>query len=435
MESLISFCFVFIDLLVMYDLIMLVEIPFGIPMKSNFRQLAVLGVLFVFYYWIVRYLVQPPLGIGALYEYAFYAVAIVLSARTKRFKALLLSVPAVLVYAQWGTNVELIEILLGWDAYTIVVDGIDITPLYFPAEFIFFLLLVVLKKISARNPVNATLSLPEGIGVVLFCIFGSYSVEIYRMLNNTFHDRAINIAWVLFLWILSVAIVYAIAYRKRAKYYQRLSTHYKRQFDAEYAYFKEYKMSNKEISKFRHDWKNHMLVMQGLLEQGKAEEAKVYFEGLSEQEINKTDKIITGNETVDMILAAKWFDMQEKGISFSYDGNLQGLSYMKPADICIIFSNLLDNAVEAAEKCEKDKFIAMEVKENTNHCMVILQNSMRGTVVQKEDVFITTKEDKIQHGIGLSNVRNTVGIYQGEIVFDIQKNLFNVKLIFPKEQK
>ena len=59
MESLISFCFVFIDLLVLYDLILLVEIPFGIPMKSNFKQLAVLGILLILYYFLASVLHSP----------------------------------------------------------------------------------------------------------------------------------------------------------------------------------------------------------------------------------------------------------------------------------------------------------------------------------------------------------------------------------------
>lgn len=432
MESLISFCFVFIDLLVLYDLILLVEIPFGIPMKSNFKQLAVLGILFVLYYWIVRYFVQPPLGVGALFEYAFYAAAIVICASAKRFKALLLSIPAVLVYAQWTTNIELLEALFGWNKYVFEVDGVEITPLYFVAEITFFILLVMLKRITAQKPINVTLSVPEGICIVLFCIFGSYSVGIFEMLNETFHDRALNIAWVLFVWLISGAIVYAIAYRKRAKYYQHLSSHYKEQFDSEYAYFKEYKMSNKEISKFRHDWKNHMLVMQGLLEQGRTDEAKAYFGSLSEREMSNSHKILTGNEIVDMILAAKMCDMEEKEINFSYEGNLQGIAHIKPADICIIFSNLLDNAIEAAQMCEKEKTITLEAKDSTNHCLILMQNSMQGKAVWSEDGLVSTKTDGEHHGIGLHNVREAVAFYGGELLIETEEGCFAIKVILPK---
>ena len=434
MEGILSFCFVFIDVLVLYDLILLVEVPFGIPMKSNWKQLAVLGLLFIGYYAFLCYVIAPPKMVIALFEYLFYAVAIVICAKEKRFKALLLSVPAVLVYMQWGMNFELVEVLLGWNKYGILIDTIFVTPLWIASDLLFFVCLVLLKHFVGKKSVQVTLSLWEGIILVIFCIFGSYSADILVMLQETFHDRALNIAWVLFVLLLNAALVYAIAYRKRAKHFQVISENYKQQFDAEYAYFKEYTKENKEISKFRHDWKNHMIVMQGLMGQGNMEEAKAYFDDLSGRADTFKWKVATGNETLDMILASKMLMMQEKNITFDFTGNVNGISHMKPADLCIVFSNLMDNAIEAAEQCRENRRIQIRATHSSEYCMVVIENTVKDKVVYADGELITTKEDVKNHGIGLQNVKEILEKYSSELKFDSDEKLFKVKLLLKKEE-
>lgn len=432
-DNILSFCCVFVDLLVLYDLILLVEVPFGISMKSNWKHFLILGLVFIAYYVFLCYVIEPPKSIIAILEYLFYATAIVICAKEKRFKALLLSVPAVLVYMQWGMNFELIEVLFGWNRYGYMLDNIFITPLWIVSDITFFIVLILLKHFVGKKSVYVSLSLWEGIILVLFCVFGSYSADILMMLQDTFDDRALNIAWVLFVLVLNAALVYAIAYRKRAKHFQYISENYKQQFDAEYEYFKEYKKENKEISKFRHDWKNHMIVMQGLLEQGDVEEAKAYFDELS----GKTDmskwKVTTGNETLDMILAPKMLSMQEKGIDFDFEGCLNGISYVKPADLCIVFSNLIDNAIEATEQCKEKKEIHVKVTHSEEYCMIVILNSFNHKIVYTEGVFMTTKEDIKNHGIGLGNVKEILTKYSGNLENEAGDEWFKTKILLPKK--
>lgn len=434
MEGLLSFCFVFIDLLLLYDLILLVEVPFGIPMKSNLKQFAILGLLFIGYYALFCYVITPPKVVIALFEYLFYAAAIVFFSKEKRFRALLLSIPAVLVYMQWTMNFELIEVLFGWNKFGIMIDDVFVTPLWIASDLSFFVVLVLLKYFVGKKSVQITLSLWEGIILVVFCVFGSYSSKILVMLQETFDDRALNIAWVLFVLLLNAALVYAIAYRKRAKHFEVISENYKQQFDAEYAYFKEYKNENREISKFRHDWKNHMIVIQGLLEQGDVEEAKAYFDELS----GKTDmlkwKVATGNETLDMILASKMVMMQDKGIEFDFTGSLTGISYMKPVDLCIVFSNLIDNAIEAVEQCVK-KQIHIKVTHSSEFCLCVIENTVKNKVLYTDGTLFTTKEDINNHGIGLQNVKEILEKYSAELDFESEEMFFRVKILFQKQER
>lgn len=435
METMIMYSFYLFDLLLLFDIILLIEIPFGIPMKSSPKQMGILAVVFLVSRFIMELVFGPKKALFALCEYIFYAVAVMILAKKKRFKALLLTIPAVMVYIQWGTNFQLIEALLGWDQYVLYVDSVPITPLYYFIEISLFVVLILLKVFTDKKAIPVTLTLWEGIILVLFSFCGFYSVDVLKMLDETFEDRMLNIAWVIFVLLLNGALIYAIAYRKRAKYYQSLSDNYKQQFDAEYAYFKDYKKSNAEISKFRHDWNNHMILLQGLLDEGKTEEAKAYFESLPVNGNGGMRKVLTGNETLDMILAAKHERMNEKEIAFTFEGNLQGISYMKPVDVCILFSNLIDNAMEAVEQCKDDKQIHMKATESAEYCMIVIKNSLSKAVKKTGDSFMSTKEDGVNHGIGIGNVQEILHKYSGEIEFVADSKEFTVKLLLPMEKR
>ena len=82
--------------------------------------------------------------------------------------------------------------------------------------------------------------------------------------------------------------------------------------------------------------------------------------------------------------------------------------------------------------CEKDKRITLEAKDSTNHCLILMQNSMQGKAVWSEEGLISTKTDGAHHGIGLHNVREAVAFYGGELLIETEEGCFTIKLILPK---
>lgn len=53
--------------------------------------------------------------------------------------------------------------------------------------------------------------------------------------------------------------------------------------------------------------------------------------------------------------------MKEKGISVTIKVDNVNLNFLAPIDITTIFGNLLDNAIEAAEKLEGGKYISIKI--------------------------------------------------------------------------
>lgn len=107
-------------------------------------------------------------------------------------------------------------------------------------------------------------------------------------------------------------------------------------------------------------------------------------------------------------------------------------SIMNPMDMNILFGNLLENALRAIEEIEDEEKRKIGIKINYKKGIVHIHifNSYEGEIKRKGNQILTTKNDKIRHGIGLENVRQVVEKYQGNMDIDTRNQLFNVNISF-----
>ena len=104
------------------------------------------------------------------------------------------------------------------------------------------------------------------------------------------------------------------------------------------------------------------------------------------------------------------------------------------ADVCSMFANLIDNAIEANLNIYSDnleKEIVLKSAYISEVCVIKIENNKENQVLSKNSNFITTKKDKYAHGIGLKNVREIVNKYNGETVVDYTETRFIVKILIP----
>ena len=102
---------------------------------------------------------------------------------------------------------------------------------------------------------------------------------------------------------------------------------------------------------------------------------------------------------------------------------------MEPVDICILFSNLIDNAIEACCKVQDERYLQINVTDSPNILMLTLRNPMTGELLKDGEGLKTTKEEKNKHGIGLQNVEEIVRKYNGEYYYETQEYEFIIKLV------
>ena len=207
--------------------------------------------------------------------------------------------------------------------------------------------------------------------------------------------------------------------------------------EAELAHFQQYKLAQEETARFRHDIKNNLLCATDMLRQGKAEEANAYLQDLLEGVETLSNRHVTGDEILDSILAFKAQKMEEQGIDFRLDGVVAGGLSWKPVDICNVFANALDNAIEACERLpQEDRQITMTIKATMQNWLIRMENPVLEAVdtkrlFKKKDRF-SSKSDPQNHGLGTYTMKHTVETYGGALQAEYADHKFLLDIMIPK---
>ena len=141
----------------------------------------------------------------------------------------------------------------------------------------------------------------------------------------------------------------------------------------------------------------------------------------------------TGNTALDVILTRKNFRCKDSGIELTCAVNGESLAFMSEVDVYSLFGNILDNAIEAAEKLEdKDKrVVSLSLEKKDYFIYVHAENYFSGKLTYSGGVPRTTKSDGGLHGYGLKSIRMLVDKYGGSTKIDTKEDRFLLDLMFP----
>ncbi|EKS4344355.1 sensor histidine kinase [Clostridium sporogenes] len=186
------------------------------------------------------------------------------------------------------------------------------------------------------------------------------------------------------------------------------------------------------IRRIMHDMNNHLICLKNLAKSKNIEEINNYLDTLG-QTINKLDcKIKTGNAVSDAVINEKYNIAKLEDIEFSCDFLIpEGLT-LSSVDLCIILGNALDNALEACMRI-KNGNIHKEISVNSYirdlYLIIEVSNSATDKIQYNKNKIVTKKNDKINHGIGISNIEMIVEKYNGILDIIEGKNKFVLNLM------
>ena len=140
----------------------------------------------------------------------------------------------------------------------------------------------------------------------------------------------------------------------------------------------------------------------------------------------------TGNETLDVILTERSLFCEQENIRLTYIADGELLSAFDAVDICAVFANLLDNAIEAVMKLpEEERIISLKLDAIGNFIHIVVYNLFDQKLKIDGKEIQTTKRNEIDHGFGLKSVRMAVDNYRGEMKVYVEDNVFNVNILIP----
>lgn len=188
----------------------------------------------------------------------------------------------------------------------------------------------------------------------------------------------------------------------------------------------------REIHKARsHDYLNHLNTLLVLAEGNDRTREIDYLKDQIGEESERVDIIDTGDAVINAVLNIKYREAKKKGIVMPLMiDDLSDLN-INESDIVTILSNILDNAIEAAEKCDTKKVVLQISKQDEGKTLHIDSSNTYVGELSDDTSFNTTKKDKDNHGYGLSNIRYAVEKNNGECIIDAKDGMFRIVITIP----
>lgn len=239
----------------------------------------------------------------------------------------------------------------------------------------------------------------------------------------------INLAWYIFLVLLlmAIAVFYYLLKQKDEKLRTTLLQAKNEMLEKNYMRVNEFYVSN---AKLYHDMNHHFEAIYHMLQLGQGEQAKEYIESLRSRNEYDKGEIQTGINVLDAILYEMDIKAKKKGVTLKIESSLLPCDVgISNSDICSLFANLLENAVEAAVK-----EVMLQIKFINRTILVVVKNDYSIEPVRKDGKFLTNKCDKNLHGWGTQIVDQIVQKYEGDIQYDIKEGYFIAYLLINEKR-
>lgn len=190
-------------------------------------------------------------------------------------------------------------------------------------------------------------------------------------------------------------------------------------------YYEMSKVTIEELNRHYHDMKHLLLGQDSSL--------------IPNEEINKKLFLYdhlwkTGNEALDVVLNYKSLYCLDHGITFSCIADGTALSFLSQQDIYILFGNILDNAVEAADKCDESnkKYIAINIHKVKGGVHISEENYFTSAIEKTGNSIKTTKDNAMFHGIGTKSIASIVKNHSGTLKYRSEDDIFYLDIYFPQ---
>lgn len=189
-----------------------------------------------------------------------------------------------------------------------------------------------------------------------------------------------------------------------------------------------------DFRQLRHDMKNHLLAIRTLMGEEKDEKLKDYLDNLLDRASNEPVAVETGNHTLDGLLSQKASVLRLSSIRFDTILDFRGIDFISNMDLCTIFGNAVDNAIEACRKVEnvERRYISIHSEKSAGQLIISFINSYQGQIQMRNGLPVTSKKDPHWHGLGLSSIYKTVRKYGGVAQMDLSvPEQFSLTILIP----
>lgn len=290
-------------------------------------------------------------------------------------------------------------------------------------RYLFVLIVINFYKIRIEKNIPLIFSLPIALTAAI-----SMVVTINMLLvvdSNNYKFIFINMVLIFIICIILIyifnKIVNVMTENARQKILIKQSEYYEKQIEADRKHINN-------TRKIKHDMKNHMYAIRNMAKNNMSKDIITYTNDILGKIEGEKVYINTGNYLIDGILNVKFEEIKNQGIDFKYDVKIPEGIKLPEFEVITILGNLLDNAIEGVKSIKDNRYIEVLISYKDSNLLIKIVNTFDGLVIKDNKGFVSRKEEKTYHGIGLENVREQVEKSNGYMNIDTGNCMFTVDL-------
>ncbi len=236
-------------------------------------------------------------------------------------------------------------------------------------------------------------------------------------LNNDFKYGELMII-ISFVFILVDIMLFKVMVDNTDKQHLKEKTEiYERQLIDQLKHYEAFSKVEGQLRFMKHDLANQLHVVKALLEQKEYEHATNLSNEMENRLKDLSVLFFCKNKVINAILYNKYIEMKEKGIKFQGDFSIEEEVGIEKVHLCSVFTNILDNAIEACQVVEKDPSIYFSATIISGYLMIKSKNTFNsGYKVSKG----------AERGNGLKIIREIANQYNGEVIVNTQNGWFEI---------
>lgn len=187
--------------------------------------------------------------------------------------------------------------------------------------------------------------------------------------------------------------------------------------------YKTLKSAIEETRQARHDIRHHFSTLTALANRKEWQEIEIYL-AMVQESIPSAELNLCDNPAVDGVAGHYCMRYKENAIPFSIKFDLPYRLPISEMDMCLVLSNLLENALEASLRTDKvNRYIKVQAYlYSSNVILLTVENAFYGTINEKNGIFQSSK--RRGDGVGIQSVRRIAEKNGGYCRFSTENGAF-----------
>lgn len=185
-----------------------------------------------------------------------------------------------------------------------------------------------------------------------------------------------------------------------------------------------------------HDIKKHINILKQFDQLGEYNEIHNYIHELDSEIERNCNSIQTSQKVLNLVISQKIDLINKNDIKLKLDIDDSDMSFLTAYEQNVLYSNLLDNAIESCLKLKNKRNIILKIKTNKNFIVIKMINSC-SEIFYGDNILISSKSNIEEHGFGMKNIMKILDKHNGKLNYDYNEkiNSFTTRIIFIKEDE